>query len=124
MSPKFPSERRLRRSESACSALGLQLEHARSAGRLDALVLADAAGVVVASAGDRDVCDALGALAPLGPHARTPGCMSQLTGGDVAVRTFASHGSRLYLAALGGTSARDALLAHAAQGVARILVAN
>jgi hypothetical protein len=117
-------ERRRRRSDNAGSALGLQLEHTRSSGRLDALVLADAEGIVIAFAGDQDVCNALGALAPLGPRARTPACISELTGGDVAVRTLRSHGSPLFLAALGGTAARDALLASAASGVERILVAN
>lgn len=118
-------ERRVRRSDRADLALLMQLEQTRSTGNLEAVVLVDSQGVLLAHAGDRRTCDALGALAPLGPWARSSGVMAELVGGrDVAVRPLRLNGSPLYLAALGGTSARDAVLAHALSGVTRILVAN
>ena len=43
---------------------------------------------------------------------------------DVAVRSIDCFGEPLYLAALGGGVARDALLSHSAKGIHRILTAN
>lgn len=118
-------ERRVFRSADPSTALGIQLESTRDRGRLEALVLTDRQGMVLASAGAFDLCSALGALAPLAPYTRNPACMSELVGhADVAVRALRSNGSQLFLAAVGGTSARDALLAHAAVGVERILHTN
>lgn len=125
MKQSLTVERRLRRSDRADLALLMQLEQTRSTGNLEAVVLVDSQGVLLAHAGDRHTCDALGALAPLGPWARSSGVMAELVGGrDFAVRPLRLNGSPLYLAALGGTSARDAVLSHALSGVTRILVAN
>lgn len=111
-------------SPRATEALGRQLEAARRSGRLDALVLADSDGLLIASAGDREVCVALGALAPLGPRSAGYPCLRDMAGGDVTVRTLTAPGYPLFLAALGGTAARDALLSTAMTGVSRILSAN
>ncbi len=125
MNDPSQGERRMRRSDRADLALVMQLEQTRSTGNLEAVVLADAAGILLAHAGDKRTCDALGALAPLGPWAKVSGVMADLVGGrDIAVRPLRLHGAPIFLAALGGTSARDAVLSHALTGVTRILVAN
>jgi len=58
-------ERRRRRSSDPLVALHYQLSSARSAGDLDAIVVADPSGVVVAGAGSWPVCEELAAYAPL-----------------------------------------------------------
>ena len=58
-------ERRRRRSHDPYRALCLQLEHVRAEGDLDAMVVAIDNGLLVAGAGERSVCEALGAVAPL-----------------------------------------------------------
>ena len=55
------SERRNRRSADREVALRYQMEHVREQGNLEALVLSDADGLVLASAGDSSVCEELGA---------------------------------------------------------------
>lgn len=118
-------ERRSFRSPDPATALGIQLESTRSRGRLEAVVLTDQQGIVLAASGEDQLCVALGALAPLAPYTKSPACMSELVGhADVAVRSLRSNGSQLFLAAVGGTAARDAVLAHAAVGVERILLTN
>ena len=47
----FLEDRRRKRSDDPLVALHYQLAHARSEGRLDAIVVADDTGVVVAGAG-------------------------------------------------------------------------
>jgi hypothetical protein len=59
------SERRHRRSEDPLVALHYQLSSTRARGELDAIVVADASGVVVAGAGSWPVCEELAAYAPL-----------------------------------------------------------
>ncbi len=58
-------ERRRRRSADPLVALHYQLSETRSRGELDAIVVADASGVVVAGAGSWPVCEELAAYAPL-----------------------------------------------------------
>ncbi len=118
-------ERRGRRSSARHEALRYQLEAARDRGRLEALVLADDGGILVSSAGESGVCEELAAIGPL--MARAPLGMPLpplLRGGEVAVRPIHLHGQDLFLVALGGNVARDALLNHSTQGVHRILSAN
>ena len=50
------NERRTRRSQDPYRALCLQLEHSRSQGQLDAVVIAIDNGLLVAGAGERSVC--------------------------------------------------------------------
>lgn len=119
------AERRRRRSEERHVALRYQLEHSRDHGRLEALVLADDGGIVVSGAGDTAICEELAAFGPL--MARSPANLplpDLLRGGEVAVRPLRLHGQELFLVALGGNVARDALLHHSTQGVHRILAAN
>lgn len=60
-----PEERRQRRSSDPLVALHYQLSTTRARGELDAIVVADASGVVVAGAGSWPVCEELAAYAPL-----------------------------------------------------------
>lgn len=58
-------DRRRRRSSDPLVALHYQLSSARARGDLDAIVVADPSGVVVAGAGSWPVCEELAAYAPL-----------------------------------------------------------
>jgi hypothetical protein len=62
---KQAEERRRKRSNDPLVALHYQLASARQEGRLDAIVVADDAGLVVAAAGAWAVCEELAAYAPL-----------------------------------------------------------
>ena len=118
-------ERRTRRSPVQPTALRYQLEHTRERGTFEALVLADDAGLVLAAAGERGLCEELGAIAPL--MGRSPMGMRLpplLRGGEVAIRPVQLHGQELYIACIGGNVARDALLTHSTAGIERILTSN
>lgn len=118
-------ERRTRRSPDRNVALRFQLEHAREKGGLDALVLADGSGLLVASSGDAAVCSELGAVAPLVSRSVLGMPMPPLLkGSEVVVRRVDVYGQPLFLAAAGGGVARDALLTKSIVGVQRILAAN
>ncbi len=120
-----PPERRHRRSDNKTRALEHQLEHTKRRGRLEAVVLADNAGLVLAEAGDPDVCAELGAIAPLYSRTGLPLPLHPLLeGSDLAVRPMSLWGQDLFLATTGGSAARDALLSHSVQGVQRILETN
>jgi len=118
-------ERRTRRSAERQTALRYQLEYTREKGGLEAVVVADDAGLIVGSAGESGVCEELGAYAPLMVRSvlgmKLP---PMLRDGDVSVRPMSLNGQPLFLATIGGGVARDALLAHSDQGVSRILAAN
>ena len=118
-------ERRQQRTNERDAALRYQLEHSRARGGLEALVLADQQGMVVASAGAAEVCEELGAIAPL----MTRSVMGMplpplLRGGEVVVRPLRLYGQDLYLACIGGGVARDVLMSNSVTGVQRILSAN
>ena len=118
-------ERRSRRSDEHCNALRFQLESTLHRGRMAALALTDRSGLLMAWAGEDGLCEELGAVAPLvarGAPPRMPG--PGLQGDDVSVRAIECFGEQLFLASLGGGVARDALLAHSARGIHRILTAN
>ncbi|MEM6961499.1 MAG: hypothetical protein AAF355_14990 [Myxococcota bacterium] len=118
-------ERRTRRSEERAVALRYQLEHTRHRGGLEALVLADGYGLVVAHAGDEAVCSELGALAPVfSGHSFSIPVPPLLEGADIEVLPLSLLGQKLFLACTGGGMARDALLTHSASGVSRILETN
>ena len=118
-------ERRKRRSAERQVALRYQLEHAKDNGGLEAVVVADDDGLLLAHAGDAGVCEELGAIAPLMSRAvmgmRLP---PMLRGGEVAVRPLELHGQDLFVACVGGGVARDALLTTSVRGVRRILSSN
>lgn len=118
-------ERRQQRTTERDSALRYQLEHSRVRGGLEALVLADQQGMVVASAGEAAVCEELGAIAPLMSRSVMGMPLPPLLrGGEVVVRPLRLYGQDLYLACVGGGVARDALLSNSVSGVQRILAAN
>lgn len=128
------TERRTRRSTDPLVALHYQLSSTRARGELDAIVVADSAGVVVAGAGSWPVCEELAAYAPLlaeGPWATMSDQVSSrvdLLRGEVEVRTLDVGGQEVLLCArrprkaddVGAEAfARDLDLA--ALGVSRIL---
>jgi hypothetical protein len=118
-------DRRLRRSDASNVALRYQLESTLRRGRLAALALTDQSGLLLAWAGEEPLCHELGAVAPIVVHGWPPDLDGAgLTQDDVSVRSIECFGEQLYLASLGGGVARDALLAHSARGIHRILTAN
>jgi hypothetical protein len=121
-----PEDRRRKRSEDPLVALHYQLAHARHEGRLDAIVVADDAGVVVAGAGAWAVCEELAAYAPLlaqgvwnEPGAARVSRMSELRT-EVDVQPVELDGQTVLLCARGGPM-RMVAMERAATGVARIL---
>jgi hypothetical protein len=127
-----PDERRRKRSDDPLIAVHYQLAHARRAASLDAMVLADDSGVVVAGSGAWAMCEELAAYAPLlaqdlaGGHWTEPGRddttrVAELRA-HVDVQSVEVEGQTVLLCARGG-AARGAAMAQAAQGIARILAA-
>jgi hypothetical protein len=115
------NERRVRRSHDPYRALCLQLEHVRLEGDLDALVVAIDNGLLVAGAGERSVCEALGAVAPLVGSPRFDGPVpAPLVGQRIEVRSISLDGERVYVASVGRSSG-DEWIARSAGGVRRIL---
>lgn len=118
-------DRRQRRSAQHSVALRYQLESTLKRGRMAALALTDRRGLLLAWAGEDTVCEELGAVAPMVLHGWPPELdKSRIARDDVTVRAIECFGEQLYLASLGGGIARDALLAHSARGIHRILTAN
>jgi hypothetical protein len=118
-------DRRQRRSADRYVALRYQLEYTRDRGSLEALVLADDDGLLIASSGDAAVCAELGAVAPLVVQSALGMPLPPLLkGAEVAVRPVEIYGQRLFLAAVGGNVARDAHLTSSKTGVERILTLN
>ncbi len=126
------SERRHRRSDDPLVALHYQLSSARARGELDAIVVADASGVVVAGAGSWPVCEELAAYAPLlaeGSWASMSDDVSSRVASlrkEVEVRALSVGGQEVLLCARrqrrgepGEGVSRDLDLA--ATGIARIL---
>jgi hypothetical protein len=72
------------------------------------------------------VCEELGAVAPMVVQGWTPEHegLHQLDRTQISVRAIECFGEQLYLASLGGGLAREALLAHSARGIHRILTSN
>ena len=117
-------ERRRNRSRNPWEAVGLQLAHSREQGRLEALVLASDDGLVVAESGDTSVCGELAAVAPYLNRSLGMPLTPLLRGAEVCVRSMRVHGASLHLAAVGGSVARDAVIACSLRGVERILTGN
>jgi hypothetical protein len=118
-------ERRRKRSHDPLIALHYQLAYARHDGRLDAIVVADASGVMVAGAGAWAACEELAAYAPL--LAEAPDKMNGVTASrveslrrQVDVKRMLVDGQEVLLCARGGAM-RTLSLDQAAFGVARIL---
>lgn len=118
-------DRRQHRSSDRSEALQYQLEHSREHGGLEAMVVADDQGLVVAGAGEPGVVEELGAIAPLMSRAILGMPLPpMLRGGEVVVRPIQMYGQDLFVACMGGGVARNALLNNSISGVKRILSAN
>jgi hypothetical protein len=119
-------ERRRKRSPDPLIALHYQLAYARQGGRLDAIVVADLSGVMVAGAGAWATCEELAAYAPLlaAPDSMNATTASRVEGlrRHVDVRRLEVDGQEMLLCARGGAM-REVFLDQAAGGVARILQA-
>jgi hypothetical protein len=120
------TERRSKRSDDPLVALHFQLAQGRHQGGLDAIVVADDGGVVVAGAGAWAVCEELGAYAPLlaqceskGPGQEPTGRLAEIRE-RTDVRSISVDGQKVLLCA-SGKNARTAELRGIADGVARIL---
>ncbi len=120
------SERRRRRSEDPITALHYQLAQTRWEAGLDALVLVDDAGCLVAGVGSWPVCEELAAFAPLLAHPsaiRDAGLGTRLASlsSHVELLRLAVDGSTVLLCGRGGNDKRGASIARAAAGCRRIL---
>ncbi|MDH3654945.1 MAG: hypothetical protein OEN21_11805 [Myxococcales bacterium] len=114
-------ERRIRRSHDPYSALCLQLESSRVKGELDAVVVAIDNGLLVAGAGERSICEALGAVAPLlGSPSFNGRLPSALEGQSVEVHSMSFEGETVYVATV-GRGAGNEWLQQSIGGVRRIL---
>ena len=121
-------ERRRRRSEDPITALHYQLSFTRLEADLDAVVLVDDTGCLVAGAGAWPACEELAAFAPL---LANPGAVASATvgsriaalSGEVLVRTVAIDGAEAVLCGRGrgGGVRRSAAIERAAAGCRRIL---
>jgi hypothetical protein len=123
------NERRRRRSGDPLIALHYQLSQARWRGELDAIVVADASGVVVAGAGSWAACEEIAAYAPLlarrSPEAApepppSEGSRVEALRREVLVTTLEVDDQEMLICVRGGESP-SASLAQAVFGVARIL---
>lgn len=114
-------ERRLRRTQDPYRALCLQLEHIRAEGELDAMVVAIDNGLLIAGAGERSICEALGAVAPLVGSPSFDGRVPcSLVGQSIDVRSISLEGETVYVASAGRTTS-DEWMKRSIGGVRRIL---
>ena len=119
-------DRRRRRSDDAIMALHYQLATARTEGALDALVLVDDRGCLVAGAGAWPACEELAAYAPLLAHPSAIGNTTvssriEALSGEVEVQTLTIDGGEVVLCGRGGGAVRRGSLERAAAGCMRIL---
>lgn len=126
----YLEDRRRRRSVDPLIALHYQLAYARKSGALDAIVVADSSGVVVAGAGSWATCEELAAYAPLLARATCDDDVSlpvasrvEAMRSQVGIRTMVIDGQEVLLCARSPRpgAAREASLEDAASGVVRIL---
>ena len=120
------AERRRRRSEDPITALHYQLAATRWEANLDALVLVDEAGCLVAGVGSWPVCEELAAFAPLlaDPGAiRSAGLGTRLAAlsPDVELLRLSVDGAPVLLCGRGGNDRRGSSIERAAAGCRRIL---
>ena len=115
-------ERRTHRSEDPYEALCLQLEHSRANGDLGAMVVTIDNGLLVAGAGSRALCEALGAVAPMIDEPSLDGRMPRvLEGQRIDVRSLSVLGETLFVASVGNTNGQSLWLQRSINGVRRIL---
>ena len=123
--PPF-TDRRRHRSLDPITALHYQLAFTRSAAGLDAVVLVDESGCLVAGAGAWPTCEELAAYAPLlarPEHIESGVVSSRIASmsGEVEVRPVALACGDALLCGRGGAEGRGELLARAVEGCRRIL---
>jgi hypothetical protein len=128
-SPAPAGERRRRRSDDPITALHYQLSHTRGAARLEAVVLVDDSGCLVASAGAWPLCEELAAFAPLlvdrcAVGNAVVGTRLAALESEVFVRPLPLDGGSALLCGRGGDGdgARADLIAQALDGCRRILM--
>ncbi len=119
-------DRRRKRSNDPLVALHYQLSHARIEGGLEAIVVADDEGLVVAAAGAWAACEELAAYAPLlAQGGSEPGVVAASRvdemRAEVDVRAVDIDGQTVLLCTRGAGRSHAAAMAKTAQGVARIL---
>jgi hypothetical protein len=121
-------DRRRRRSDDVITALHYQLSRARSLAELEALVLVDDRGFLVAGAGAWPACEELAAYAPLLARPeeirrrRVENRVASLSR-EVESLRLEIEGAEVLLCGRGGTSRRRAAIERAAAGCLRILAA-
>lgn len=120
-----PPDRRGSRSLDPLVALARLFESARRRAGLDAIVLADEAGITIAGAGSASACDDLAARAALvasrGPANDTVPCRLDVLARAMEVRRLRIDGIEVLLCAEGAPSASGTELSGAASGCQRIL---
>jgi hypothetical protein len=124
------AERRRRRSHDPITALHYQLAFTRSLGGLEAVVLVDESGCLVAGAGAWPTCEELAAYAPLFARPEQIGSSAvssriSALSSEVCVRTVTLACGEAFLCGRGANNgAGGDLLARAAEGCRRILGAD
>jgi len=114
-------DRRQARSENTQVALTRLLEAARRSAALDALVLGDELGLLVAGAGAAELCDELAAVAPLFGSATTSLPTNlDLLGRGTEVRRLAVDGCEMFISGRG--AGLSSALGGIERGCQRILV--
>ncbi len=113
-------ERRKNRSQDPLVALHYQLSHVRSAHGLDAVVLADTSGFLVAGAGAWATCEEIAAYAPLLAE-RGPDSSPRIAkvAGELDVQSLPYGDESVYLCASGKGGGAD--MTELARGISRIL---
>ncbi|MFT3769188.1 MAG: hypothetical protein QM820_27430 [Minicystis sp.] len=125
--PRGGIDRRRRRSDDPITALHYQLAHTRAEAGLDAVVLVDDSGCLVAGAGAWPACEELAAYAPLLANRAAIGSAAvgsriRALETEVLVHTLVIDGSEVVVCGRGGDGSRGDLIAQAAAGCRRILV--
>jgi hypothetical protein len=125
--PPF-TERRRKRSHDPITALHYQLAFTRSAAGLDAVVLVDESGCLVAGAGAWPTCEELAAYAPLFARpdqigSATVSSRIRALSSEVSVHAVSLACGEAFLCGR-GTGGQADVLARAAEGCRRILAAD
>jgi hypothetical protein len=116
------TDRRKQRSTDPLVALHYQLAQSKTQSAVEAIVVADSAGVVVAGAGSWILCEELAAYAPLFGHSdeSLPARVASLRA-ECEVREVTAGGQPMLLCAMGKTTARSRAADLASEVVVRIL---
>ena len=121
------NERRSVRSTNSTKALTLQLDACRSDGGIDAMLIADEAGMAMAASGPRTICDEVaGRIVLVGAKIKDfhGTLLDHGRRWDVQMTKVQIDGSELLVCAVGGSaSARGRQLARSVDGARRILSA-